>query len=154
MREPFDSIYSHGLIRAAVCIPAVRVADPAFNLEETLRLARRAHGRRRSGLPGRVVGHRRGFQRDDATVMAILPRVPPETAVALGTLRRQGFATVDTYDPYVPEHAHRPAGRRCRDLVVGRRRVRRDRARGGPRRARAALDRHRLAARASPLRRA
>jgi uncharacterized protein (DUF58 family) len=28
----------------------------------------------------------------DATVMAILPRVPLETAVALGTLRRQGFA--------------------------------------------------------------
>jgi len=28
----------------------------------------------------------------DATVMAILPRVPVETAVALGTLRRQGFA--------------------------------------------------------------
>ncbi len=28
----------------------------------------------------------------DATVIAILPRVPIETAVALGTLRRQGFA--------------------------------------------------------------
>lgn len=28
----------------------------------------------------------------DATVIAILPQVPPETAIALGTLRRQGFA--------------------------------------------------------------
>jgi uncharacterized protein (DUF58 family) len=28
----------------------------------------------------------------DATVIAILPRVPTETAIALGTLRRQGFA--------------------------------------------------------------
>ncbi len=28
----------------------------------------------------------------DATVIAILPRVPAETAIALGTLRRQGFA--------------------------------------------------------------
>jgi uncharacterized protein (DUF58 family) len=28
----------------------------------------------------------------DATVIAVLPRVPAETAVALGTLRRQGFA--------------------------------------------------------------
>jgi uncharacterized protein (DUF58 family) len=28
----------------------------------------------------------------DATVIAVLPRVPSETAVALGTLRRQGFA--------------------------------------------------------------
>ncbi|HEX2208719.1 MAG TPA: nitrilase-related carbon-nitrogen hydrolase, partial [Longimicrobium sp.] len=42
MRAPFHSIYSHGFIRAAVCIPAVRVADPAFNLEHTLRLARQA----------------------------------------------------------------------------------------------------------------
>ncbi len=28
----------------------------------------------------------------DATVIAILPQVPPESAIALGTLRRQGFA--------------------------------------------------------------
>ncbi len=28
----------------------------------------------------------------DATVIAVLPRVPTETAIALGTLRRQGFA--------------------------------------------------------------
>ncbi len=28
----------------------------------------------------------------DATVIAVLPRVPAETAIALGTLRRQGFA--------------------------------------------------------------
>ena len=42
MRAPFHSIYSHGLIRAAVCIPAVRVADPVFNLEHTLGLARQA----------------------------------------------------------------------------------------------------------------
>ncbi len=42
MRGPFDSIYSHGFIRAAVCIPSLRVADPSFNLEQTLDLARRA----------------------------------------------------------------------------------------------------------------
>ncbi len=40
--HPFYSIYSHGFIRAAVCIPFVRVADPAYNLERTLGLARRA----------------------------------------------------------------------------------------------------------------
>lgn len=40
--QPFHSIYSHGFIRAAVCVPAVRVADPAFNAEHTLGLARRA----------------------------------------------------------------------------------------------------------------
>jgi NAD+ synthase (glutamine-hydrolysing) len=40
--RPFDSIYSHGFIRAAVCIPHVKVAAPEFNLERTLRLARRA----------------------------------------------------------------------------------------------------------------
>ena len=42
MRAPFHSIYSHGFVRVAVCVPAVRVADPAFNLEHTLGLARRA----------------------------------------------------------------------------------------------------------------
>ena len=42
MKKPFKSIYSHGFIRAAVCVPSLRVADPAFNLERTLELARRA----------------------------------------------------------------------------------------------------------------
>ncbi len=39
---PFRSIYRHGFIRAAVCVPKVRVADPRFNAEHTLGLARRA----------------------------------------------------------------------------------------------------------------
>ncbi len=38
----FDNIHTHGFARAAVCIPHVRVADPAFNLRQTLSLARRA----------------------------------------------------------------------------------------------------------------
>ncbi|MBV9211409.1 MAG: NAD(+) synthase [Acidobacteria bacterium] len=42
MRRPFHSIYSHKFIRATVCIPFVRVADPEFNVERTLGLARRA----------------------------------------------------------------------------------------------------------------
>ncbi len=42
MAERFYSIYSHGFIRAAVCIPSLRVADPEFNLERTLVLARQA----------------------------------------------------------------------------------------------------------------
>ncbi|MDQ2694093.1 MAG: NAD(+) synthase [Pseudomonadota bacterium] len=42
MRQPFQSIYSHNFIRAAVCIPYVRVADPGYNLERTLGLARQA----------------------------------------------------------------------------------------------------------------
>ncbi len=42
MERSFHSIYSHGMIRAAVCIPFVRVADPEFNLRRTLGLARRA----------------------------------------------------------------------------------------------------------------
>ncbi len=42
MRGSFNSIYSHRFIRAAVCVPALRVADPVFNLERTLVLARRA----------------------------------------------------------------------------------------------------------------
>src|SRR2546428_117829 len=39
MRGRFHSIYSHGFIRAAVCVPSLRVADPGFNLERTLELA-------------------------------------------------------------------------------------------------------------------
>src|SRR5918996_2892411 len=42
IERPFHSIYSHGFIRAAVCIPLVQVADPGFNVEHTLGLARRA----------------------------------------------------------------------------------------------------------------
>jgi len=42
MHKLFNSIYSHGFIRATVAIPSVRVADPAYNLEHTLTLARRA----------------------------------------------------------------------------------------------------------------
>ena len=38
----FHSIYSHGFIRAAVCIPHVRVADPGFNTKRILALAQRA----------------------------------------------------------------------------------------------------------------
>jgi len=42
MNKIFNSIYSHGFIRATVAIPSVRVANPAYNLEHTLTLARRA----------------------------------------------------------------------------------------------------------------
>jgi NAD+ synthase (glutamine-hydrolysing) len=42
MERPFYSIYTHGFLRAAVCIPRVRVADPVFNAEHTLGLARQA----------------------------------------------------------------------------------------------------------------
>lgn len=39
---PFNSIYAHGFVRTAVCLPFVRVADPVFNAERTIALARRA----------------------------------------------------------------------------------------------------------------
>src|SRR5438067_11229383 len=42
MRGRFDSIYTHQFIRAAVCVPALRVADPEFNVERMLELARQA----------------------------------------------------------------------------------------------------------------
>lgn len=38
----FHDIYTHGFVRAAVCVPYVRVADPDYNLARTLGLARRA----------------------------------------------------------------------------------------------------------------
>jgi NAD+ synthase (glutamine-hydrolysing) len=42
MTTTFHSIYSHGFIRAAVCVPSVRVANPAYNAERILALATRA----------------------------------------------------------------------------------------------------------------
>ncbi|MEX2402386.1 MAG: NAD(+) synthase [Rhodothermales bacterium] len=42
MGRPFHSIYSHGFIRAAVCVPHLRVADPAYNAGRTIALAERA----------------------------------------------------------------------------------------------------------------
>ncbi|MGQ0560608.1 MAG: NAD(+) synthase [Gemmatimonadota bacterium] len=40
--KPFHSIHTHGFVRVAVATPFVRVADPAYNVERTLLLARRA----------------------------------------------------------------------------------------------------------------
>ena len=40
--RPFDSIYTHGFARVAVCVPRVKVANPAFNAERTIALARQA----------------------------------------------------------------------------------------------------------------
>jgi NAD+ synthase (glutamine-hydrolysing) len=40
--QRFNSIYSHGFVRVAVCVPSLRVADPPYNAERTLELARRA----------------------------------------------------------------------------------------------------------------
>jgi len=42
MAGSFGSIYRHGFVRGAVGVPTLRVADPAFNAERTLALARRA----------------------------------------------------------------------------------------------------------------
>ncbi len=41
-KERFFNLYRHGFIRTAVCIPELKVADPAFNAEATLHLAREA----------------------------------------------------------------------------------------------------------------
>ena len=42
MVHPFHSLYTHGFIRTAVCVPFLRVADPIYNAERTLLLAQRA----------------------------------------------------------------------------------------------------------------
>lgn len=42
MSHPFYSLYTHGFLRTAVCVPRVRVADPLFNAERTLALAKQA----------------------------------------------------------------------------------------------------------------
>jgi NAD+ synthase (glutamine-hydrolysing) len=43
-RPPFNSLYAHGFVRAAVAIPPVQVADPAFNAAQIARMAARAAG--------------------------------------------------------------------------------------------------------------
>jgi NAD+ synthase (glutamine-hydrolysing) len=40
----FHNLHTHGFVRAAVCAPRLRVADPGFNTAETLAQARRAAG--------------------------------------------------------------------------------------------------------------
>ena len=42
MMGSFHSLYTHGFIRVAVCIPSVRVANPRYNATRILSLARRA----------------------------------------------------------------------------------------------------------------
>ena len=41
-RDSFFNLYSHGFARVAVAVPACRVADPAFNAQQTLALHREA----------------------------------------------------------------------------------------------------------------
>jgi NAD+ synthase (glutamine-hydrolysing) len=40
--RPFTSLYSHGFVRVATAVPVVRPAEPEFNAERTLALARQA----------------------------------------------------------------------------------------------------------------
>ncbi|MFC5459100.1 NAD(+) synthase [Massilia niabensis] len=42
MNDRFFNLYSHGFARVAVAIPRCRIADPAYNVEQTLLLARQA----------------------------------------------------------------------------------------------------------------
>jgi len=44
-QHPFNSIYAHGFLRVATCVPVVDVASPARNLEETRKLASQASSR-------------------------------------------------------------------------------------------------------------
>src|SRR5690242_2536545 len=40
--DRFASLYSHGFVRVAAAVPHMAVAEPAFNAERTLALARQA----------------------------------------------------------------------------------------------------------------
>src|SRR5947208_16547991 len=41
-QRAFGSIYTHGYARVSVCVPKVKVAEPSFNVERHLALAREA----------------------------------------------------------------------------------------------------------------
>jgi len=40
--DNFFNLYNHGFIRAAVCIPELKVADPSFNTQKTIEMAQKA----------------------------------------------------------------------------------------------------------------
>ena len=40
--RPFNSLYRHGFARVAVCVPRVKVANPKYNADQTIALARQA----------------------------------------------------------------------------------------------------------------
>lgn len=42
MTHPFFNLHTHGFIRVAVAVPRLRVADPAFNVAQTIEMARAA----------------------------------------------------------------------------------------------------------------
>jgi len=71
-----------------VIVPTRRGADQLMRILESLARAELTDG---LTFP-QLVTETAGRMPRDATVIAILPDVPPETAIALGTLRRQGFA--------------------------------------------------------------
>ena len=45
-KKDFFNLYSHGFIRAAVCIPEMKVADVSYNTQKTIELAREAAARK------------------------------------------------------------------------------------------------------------
>lgn len=42
MDHSFFNLYYHGFVRVAVGVPDVRVADPVFNVDETIQLMKQA----------------------------------------------------------------------------------------------------------------
>ena len=44
--QDFFNAYNHDFARAAVCVPRLRVADPAFNAAQTIELMEQAVGER------------------------------------------------------------------------------------------------------------
>jgi NAD+ synthase (glutamine-hydrolysing) len=40
--QTFFNLYTHGFVRAAVCIPEIRIADVSFNAQKTIELAKKA----------------------------------------------------------------------------------------------------------------
>jgi NAD+ synthase (glutamine-hydrolysing) len=89
-RTPFDSIYRHGFMRLAICIPSVRLGNPAQNAECTISLAERAAGEHASVVAFPELGisgysNEDLFHQDallDATVVALGKVVDASRALA------------------------------------------------------------------------
>jgi NAD+ synthase (glutamine-hydrolysing) len=86
-RGQFGSLYSHGFVRVAAGVPRVRIADPQFNAERTIELARRASAEHAAlvvfpelGLSGYSIEDLFHQQALQAEVLTALERIVAQSA--------------------------------------------------------------------------
>ncbi len=84
---PFGSLYTHGFVRVAAAVPHTRIAEPAFNAERTVELARRASDAHAAlvifpelGLSGYAIDDLLHQEALDQAVLRAIERIVAESA--------------------------------------------------------------------------